>query len=254
MSDKNLLSALTLLSDPNVMQALSALQRLQQNPDFKVVQSLMGGQFAQLASAGASTEDIVSVVPLKTQSSQIEDRIPQLPVREFKDGELVLPPKPEKVTVNNAPSGEPRRIKQGVAKKPVKERDLLPEERSEVIALMNKRQDLLPHDEGKGDGVCQKMCDKFNRKNPRLERVYPYQISGYYSHLCRMAMKPAIERAGWFEAACKLGKVLPEVKPVFSKAFIAKVTKNWEAVKEGEALMHKDHHIMLNERKQKGLL
>lgn len=234
------------------MEELQALQRLQQNPDFVKVFG-NNQQIANMLATGAPA-DIVSITPLKPATIELRNPPPQLPVREFKDGELVLPPKPEKVVVNNAPSGEPRRIKQGVEKKPVKERDLLPEERSEVIALMNKRQDLLPHDEGKGDGICQKMCDKFNRRNPRLERVYPYQVSGYYSHLCRMAMKPAIERVGWFEAACKLGKVLPEVKPLFSKAFIAKVTKNWEAVKEDEALMRKDHYIMLSERKQKGLL
>lgn len=251
MSD--LVSALTLLSDPNVVKALEAFQRLQSNPDFKVVQSLLGkGQMAQMSSGQPSSPDILSVVPLR--ASVVEDRIPQPPIREFKDGELVLPPKPEKVKVNNAPNGEPRRLKQAVAKKPVKERDLLPEERSEIIALMNKHQDLLPHDEGKGDGICQKMCDKFNRRNPRLERVYPYQISGYYSHLCRMAMKPAIERASWFEAACKLGKLDPSIKPIFSRAFINKVIKNWQEARDNEAGMHRDHHIMLSERKQKGLL
>jgi len=252
MNDQNpLVSALTMLTDPTVMQALEAFKRLQDNPDFKAVQSLLGkGQMAQLSSGKVSSPDILSVVPLK--AAIVEDRNPQ--PREFKDGELVLPPKPEKVTVNNAPNGEPRRIKRVVAKKLVKERDLIPEERSAIIELMNKRQDLLPHDEGKGDGICQKMCDKFNRKNPRLERVYPYQISGYYSHLCRMAMKPAIERASWFEAACKLGKLLPEIKPLFSRTFISKVMKNWQEAREDEATMRRDHHIMLNERKQKGLL
>jgi hypothetical protein len=225
------------------LEEVQALQRLQTNPDF---QRLLGQkQFAQMLNLGAP-QDIVSILPAK-----IEDRLPK---KEFKDGELVLPSAPEKPTLNNAPSGTNRRLKQRVAKKPVKERDLLPEERSEIIALMNKRQDLLPHDDGVGDGICQKMCDKFIRKNPRLDKVYPYQISGYYSHLCRMAMKPAVERAGWFTAACTLEKVLPSVPPVFGKAFIKKVTENWERVKNDEVTMHRDHFLMLNERKQKGLV
>jgi hypothetical protein len=235
-----------LMSDPiatmiqKKQEEIQALQRLQSNPDF---QKLFGqGQFAQMLQTGATPQDIVSIVPAK-----IEDR-------KFENGELILPPQPASIELNNAPSGIPRRLKATVDKKPVKERDLLPEERSEIITLMNKRQDLLPHDEGNGEGLCQKLCDKFNRKNPRLVRVYPYQISGYYSHLCRMAMKPAVEREGWFEAACKLGKVLPEIRPVFTKAFIAKVTKNWKETKENEASMKRDHSIMITERREKGLI
>ena len=238
----DLASLLKLISDPNVMEALSALQRLQANPDLQKVQALLNPNQMKDMSQGNTPADIVSILP-----ANIEDR-------KFVDGDLVLPPKEEKIELNNAPSGVPRRIKQGVAKKVLKERDLLPEERSEVIALMNKRQDLLPHDEGNGEGICQKMCDKFNRKNPRLERVYPYQISGYYSHLCRMAMKPAIERTGWFQAACRLGKVLPEVVPVFGREFIKNVTENWERTQEDAQVMKQDHHQMKSERRQKGVL
>ena len=239
------------------MDELQALKRLQDNEDFKKVFG-NNQQFAKMLSTGAPT-DIVSITPMKpatielrTSPSHVPEDLTGLP--SFIDGELVLPPRAEKVKINTAPSGQHRRIKQGVDKKPVKERELLPEERSEIIALMNKRQDLLPHDEGNGDGVCQKMCDKFNRKNPRLERVYPYQISGYYSHLCRMALKPAVERNGWFEAACKLEKVLPNVKPVWSASFIKKVAANLQRNKKDEAQMRQDHHVIIDERKKKGVI
>lgn len=168
--------------------------------------------------------------------------------------EVVEPEHKPKIKLNNAPSGQYRRLKKKVNKLPVKERELLPEERDVIIQYMNKTQNLMPHDSGEGDGICQKMCDKFNAESPRLNRVWPYQISGYYSHLCRMAMKPKDDRENWFERAVFKGSLTGNVRPYFGVNLQRRVAANWSKARREEWERQQDHLTMEKERRELGVL
>lgn len=168
--------------------------------------------------------------------------------------EAVTPERKPRVELNNAPSGQHRRIKKQVNKLPVKERELLPEERDQIIQYMNKTQALMPHDSGEGDGICQQMCDKFNAESPRLNRVWPYQVSGYYSHLCRMAMKPKDNRDDWFVRAVAKGSLTGNVRPYFGVNLQRRVASNWSKARREEWERKQDHAQMLSERMEKGVL
>lgn len=159
-----------------------------------------------------------------------------------------------KVVLNNAPNGQHRRLKKAVNKIQVKERELLPEERDAIILYMNKTQNLMPHDSGEGDGICQQMCDKFNAESPRLNRVWPYQISGYYSHLCRMAMKLKEDRENWFERAVMKGSLTGDVRPYFGVNLQRRVAANWSKARREEWERKQDHLKMEMERREKGVL
>jgi hypothetical protein len=175
-------------------------------------------------------------------------------VKSGKQVEAIQPERKPKIDLNNAPSGQNRRLKKKVNKLPVKERELLPEERDTIILYMNQTQNLMPHDSGEGDGVCQKMCDKFNAESPRLNRVWPYQISGYYSHLCRMAMKPKDDRENWFERAVFKGSLTGNVRPYFGVNLQRRVAANWSKARREEWERKQDHMVMASERREKGVL
>lgn len=234
---------LQVLTDPKLMEMVQLVQKLQANNGLSKMQQLLKDH-PELSIL--LKDSVLPKVEATPEAPKVET------AADVQIRKAVCPVQP--TILNNAPSGKNRRIKDEVRKVLKKQRNLIPEERSAIIEYMNKTQDLLPHDDGTGEGICIKMCVEFNNKSPNLEPVYPYQIAGYYSHLCRMALKDESERDNWFQAATFINSVLPYPVPKWTKKFIAKVYKNWKSEKEDRVLRLKDHRVMLSERKQKGVI
>ena len=135
-----------------------------------------------------------------------------------------------------------RRLKSGVAKQKRFERELDPAARDVMIRWWNTNQRLVPKD----DPVCATLTEQINALTPNEEPLSPMQISGYFSHLCRMGLKTEDERLVRFNKSIERGA--HSIMPKYSKELEAAIFENWEHERKNEEARKKDHQAMREQR------
>ena len=132
-----------------------------------------------------------------------------------------------------------RRLKNGLKKQKRKQRSLDQMSRDVMIRWWNANQRLVPKD----DPVCVTLTDQINaimdKKGDKLAPLSPMQISGYFSHLCRMALRTTADREIVLSRSIKNGNF--SVVPRFSQELIDAVQENWERERANDDAMVVDH-------------
>jgi hypothetical protein len=137
-----------------------------------------------------------------------------------------------------------RRIKHGLNKEKRMVKGLTPEGRDILIRWWNVNQRLVP----KEDPVCVTLTGQVNSVNPSDDPLSPMQISGYFSHLCRVGLRIDIEREAVFQRSIKRGD--HTVMPKFSQRLIDAIRENWERERALESTRKADHEKLKALREQ----
>lgn len=129
-----------------------------------------------------------------------------------------------------------RRLKDGGINKVKRiKRELDPTGRDILIRWWNTNQRLIPKD----DPVCVTLTDQLNSINTTDEPLSPMQISGYFSHLCRMGLRTKFDRIDRLTKSKKRGA--HSIMPLYSEELLEAIYDNWERERKNENNREVDH-------------
>lgn len=180
-----------------------------------------------------SREKVEEFFTAKTIEKEVVKEVEKIVEKEVPVEKVVV----KKVPVEGAPieSGKYRRLKDKVNKESRKETGLDSAARDVMIQHWNKVQDLVD----KKDPVCQKLTEQINGQSGRTIPIFPLQVAGYFSYLCRLGRKIQSRREGLIDYHMKKGNIT--VRPYFSKELIDKILIHWREEKEDRERRKKDH-------------
>lgn len=197
------------------------------------VQTLIGGlALPELVKRGAidKNDPAIKEALKKYSRTEIKKQLSPAPVEV-----------PVEVEVETVVHEQPvyRRLKVGLNKQKRKKRALDSIGRDVLIRWWNANQRLIPKD----DPVCVTLTDQINaimdKRGDGLEPLSPMQIAGYFSHLCRLALRTVADRDIVLTRSVKRGNF--SVIPRFSQELIDAVQENWERERANEQAMVADH-------------
>jgi len=166
--------------------------------------------------------EIVEKVVEKVVEKKVIERVPSssVPVNITASGDPTLP----SVTgAGGNKSGVLRHKAMGVNKVSNKERNLSPEERAIIIASFNKEQKLVDTN----NPICTELITFFPTS---ATPVFPAQVAGYWSVLCKVVMMTQSEIEEWVEGHKKKGVLpqgcpIPQASATFQKAILENKAK-----------------------------
>lgn len=155
-------------------------------------------------------------------------------------------PKPQNIPVSGGVKF--RRLKDKVNKKSRFERELGQYDRDKLILWWNKNQRLVPKDDPKqsGGSVCVALAEELNREQKDKAPIAPLQLGGYFSYLCRMALRTERTRMVRFENACKRGAI--SILPVYTPELLDAIRENYNEARREESQRAKDHAELARRR------
>lgn len=125
------------------------------------------------------------------------------------------------------------------------ERELDPGARDIMNKWWNTNQRLVP----KEDPVCAILTAQINALNPSIEPLSSMQIAGYFSSLCRLGLKTAVDRDRLISLAMRKGRYA--IAPKFSLELLKAIEENWEFERKNEEARVKDQ-AKINKLIEKG--
>jgi len=133
--------------------------------------------------------------------------------------------------------GKFRRLKGSVAKDRKQVRELMPEDRDLVNLWWNKEQRLVPKD----DPICEMLCTDINNLSLG-DALAPYQVAGYISYLCRLALMSDVNRDKNIQRTLKRGNYT--VAPLFTPELLKTILVNYEENKKDEKIREEAKALM----------
>jgi hypothetical protein len=121
-----------------------------------------------------------------------------------------------------------RRIKTYQNRERKQKRILQPSDRDTIIAWLNAEQRLASRNDPIGDQLADKINTGITDSNSMLA---PYQVNGYISHLCRLALNA--DREARIDGYIKRGDMT--IRPVYTPEFIKIIEDNYDQARKDEA-------------------